>query len=765
MTPDKIVWIIGPPKLRSERFRREVLEPAALLQQAGLKVGIYADLGRLERDLTSIGVLIVSRPIDRSLSTIMRAALEAGVKVFLCSQTDWFGMARSHASPVNEFIENGALRLSGILVYGDTQIDRYRRYGWHPTWFRTVPQTMPSPELRKIANEFANQLGLSSIATDNTPDPLFRRLRSLIRHRRQTHRSWFAAIHHFLFGTDDRVCSGTVLEGIMDPGFQGAFNSSLPLLLWDEQSEGPEQSEGMMRLVGVASLLEEAFEARPFTLGILGSSRKRWYLLDRAFRFNSIYVRASDWKRRRLSQKAKLILQPYECEARDIQFGLRVVCETSSKKRHVLELEVPAVHHPDRAAMLGRLKKVFFERIITNDTKPAKPHFEDAGFESNEPGSVAEEWKNALGGQHSQNAQSDQLVPVHEKLLVTINLVQDIPIALHALDIAASRNLDVSVIVGSQAVENGLQALQELATRSIGCRYMEAKEDDLSDPRWLEGATMLFCPSESSAISHALTHELTSTANRYGVRTFTVQNGFEQAGLTIEDPDVGESRFNSSRIFTWQHSALLPSFIPSEVRARCRGVGRFIPSASIHRVCSLQHEFDVGIFENLHWGRYNQDYRRLFIERCCQLARDFPDRRFILQPHPAGRWAERLSVNGKFPKNLRLAAHDQTGNRFERTAALLASIPKVISSPSTILVDAAEAGCGVAVVAHGQIETSNYEPLTCLRTYDEWAEFVNIDLSLETQKINQDFLSRIRLPERADDAIFDEMLRRNEPAS
>ncbi len=756
-----VAWIVDEVRAGNARFRKDVLEPSTLLTQLGWQVSVFADLDALNARITTVQVLIVARPMNQSLSALLKSAIEDGVKVFFCGRTDWFGFSRPRSSPILEFFTNSP-PAAGILISSAQDEQTYGSFGWNSKLFKRVPRALPSRTLTAQSDSFTAQVMAKSNKNDGIrPARLIRRLRTLIGHRHQIDRDWSLMIHHVLFGTDDRNCVGGWLEGALDPGVWRSQRSGTPVILWDEEQVGPERSAGLLKLVALAPVLERVYSRTPFTLVVLGASRRRWQLLNRAFAFDSVYIRGSDWKRRSVSKRASLILQPSIPRSRSSTLAVRAIFKPPKASQKNLEFEWNPELMRQKPGSMEDFEQLVFQAIESRE----KSENVEAGCRDNAELVPSEltglQWSNVLWGAVVGHPPSPVEVANPERLLVTINLIQDVPIALQVIDLAVSKNVGVSVLVGSQAVDNGSLILRDLAERAVPIRFIDLDQDNLTDPRWLENATILFCPSESSAVSHNLTHQLSSTANEYGVRTFTIQNGFEQAGLTFQDPDVGVCKFNSKTIFTWQKRSSLPHFISDDVRARCVGVGRLVPQAArryTKLTAPIIDHFDVAIFENLHWGRYDQAYRDAFLEWCSRIALDFPSYRVLLQPHPAGRWTDRHRSDQPFPENLTVTKYQGRAYDFEQTAAVLASVTRVISSPSTILVDAAEAGCAVAVAVHGAEENSDYSPIRNLRNYEDWKAFLSADISEHFAVANHDFLDRVRMSGQPDDLVFEIML-------
>lgn len=241
----------------------------------------------------------------------------------------------------------------------------------------------------------------------------------------------------------------------------------------------------------------------------------------------------------------------------------------------------------------------------------------------------------------------------------------------------------------------------------------------------LRNYDVLLTGTESSIPSHALGHRLTQRANLLGLETATIQQGLENVGLTYFDEKHDTSvRFASKMVFIWGKRELLPKETPLETRRKCLPVG--FPKSPCDE--SGPRDNVVSIFENLHWHRYNNTYRKGFFEDLTALAEHFPDMRFILKPHPKGLWAVKNPCPCKIPSNLLIAGREESGEPFSSLSSreLLCRSQKVISTPSTVALDAALMDRDVAVYG-GAIDVDYYRELEILRTADDWIRFVSGD--------------------------------------
>lgn len=172
----------------------------------------------------------------------------------------------------------------------------------------------------------------------------------------------------------------------------------------------------------------------------------------------------------------------------------------------------------------------------------------------------------------------------------------------------------------------------------------------------------------------------------------------------------------------------------------------------------------VGVFENLHWHRYSDEYRKFFIDGVQRVVAAFPEVTFLIKPHHAGLWLTNMHTGLK-PNAPNLIIADPQSPDWEPFTAsqLLGHLHAVITTPSTVAVDAARIGLPTAVVAHA-LRLDNYAPLFSICAEDAWLDFV---------RAVKDATSRFRLIESsrkfvrdvlvADDAakcIVDDMINR-----
>jgi hypothetical protein len=98
---------------------------------------------------------------------------------------------------------------------------------------------------------------------------------------------------------------------------------------------------------------------------------------------------------------------------------------------------------------------------------------------------------------------------------------------------------------------------------------------------------------------------------------------------------------------------------------------------------------------------------------------------FLVKPHHAGQYlAKSWHLLKGAPPNVVLA--DPASPLWEplTASAIIGSADAVITTPSTVALDAARAGCPVAVTRYG-LRLSLYEPLPLLECAEDWLAFLD----------------------------------------
>jgi hypothetical protein len=322
-------------------------------------------------------------------------------------------------------------------------------------------------------------------------------------------------------------------------------------------------------------------------------------------------------------------------------------------------------------------------------------------------------------------------VPPRHTLLFHLQLVTDFDLLVPLLVEARRRpGVDARLVVDSTLLAKVPQLKEQLLRR--GLMWYTASLEDFQRARLtlLDGISALITATESSARPHAAAHALTAAAKGRGIPTFTLQHGFENVGLTWFDHvhTPANTQFLSDAILTWGPTSLLDERADPSTRARCLPVGCFkelLPARGRLQRPSGRERF-VAVLENLHWHRFDDAYRERFLADLAAAARVQPDTTWFVRPHPAGAFLT-SRFRGELPRapNLVIADPNSPEWRQWQGPELFAIADLVITTPSTVALDAARCGTPVAVVGYGQ-DLTRYAPLPVITSADDWTRFADV---------------------------------------
>jgi hypothetical protein len=340
--------------------------------------------------------------------------------------------------------------------------------------------------------------------------------------------------------------------------------------------------------------------------------------------------------------------------------------------------------------------------------------------------------------------------PARPRLLVLVDLVQDIDVVLPvllAIRDSGSFRLDVAVSRWLERESPRTGAL--LQRQGFSFRWLRRSRIIAGVEPSLRGVSAVLTASESSHPAHAAGHALALAARAKGVPSYTLQHGLENIGLTGVEARAGG--FASDVVFCWFPPEGTAPDLPPETRARLDHVGRPAPPGGW--IAPEPPVFDLAVYENLHWDRYGEADREAFLAGLRAVAAR-PELRIVLRPHPAGAWGERLGLEFAYFANMTLVG----GAEARRSLGNLTQSPglaaRVITTPSTIALDAALAGRPVALAADGG---SLYRPLKVLASPPDWVEFACSDKPMSGAI--EDFKHRVLVEGDAADRIVRRMSR------
>lgn len=331
------------------------------------------------------------------------------------------------------------------------------------------------------------------------------------------------------------------------------------------------------------------------------------------------------------------------------------------------------------------------------------------------------------------------------RVLVLLDLIQDLDPLLPLIDaLRAKPQVVLTVAVSSWLHGRSPRVIEELGSRDLPFQLHERSRLIEGSSLSLDGVDAVLVAAESSLAAHARAHATVQQARRASVPTFTVQHGVENVGL---HPVLGDedATIAADHMFVWFPWERTPSTTPAALRPRLRHVGRPKPAPmDLADLAGAFAAFDrlVAVFENLHWNLYTPAWRARFLADCTDFAFAHPSRAVILKPHHAGLWSvKNRHLIPQWPPNLIVA--DPTDPFWEpyTAAALVELADAVITTPSTVALDAAQGATPVAVAAYG-LDLPFYLPLPLLHRLEDWTAFLDQAGTVEDAGRRAAFMTR-----------------------
>jgi hypothetical protein len=313
---------------------------------------------------------------------------------------------------------------------------------------------------------------------------------------------------------------------------------------------------------------------------------------------------------------------------------------------------------------------------------------------------------------------------LRKRVLALIDLPQDVEVMWPLLTgglADARRGWDLKIRVSRWLATDHPEAVARLKQTKLPFRLVRRRDVIEGRAPGLKGVDAVLTASESSHPAHAAGHALALRAGAEGVRSYTLQHGLENVGLGVGEP--GE--LASEVFFCWLPAAMTATAAEA-IRAKLAHVGR--PRRGPDTPIPVRHA--VGVFENLHAERYTDADRNAFAQGFAALASAGAP--VLLRPHPAGRWSRGLDLSRWPNVTLDTAGPGQ---------AAVMSAARIITTPSTVVLDAAQAGRPVALAGDGG---ETYRPFPVLRSPEDWPAFAAAADDQAAQR--EAFLGRVLVP-------------------
>lgn len=520
------------------------------------------------------------------------------------------------------------------------------------------------------------------------------------------------------------------IERCVDPSVNSASDTGIEnqkIVVWFGNHGAPYAQFGMLDLLLIKDPLEKAAKEIPFTLVVISNNRKKYLESINKFNINTEYV---EWSPENLDyylSKASLVVIPNSLD----NFS---ICKSANRSVTSLLRGVPVVATKTPALNIFESGGIYFndfysgvllylsdESVGSRDILYAKQIIEDA-FSSRK---ISEYWASVLQGITFKPTNSIQ----HVELIFGIGLIQDVDNLMPLIEKSITMGHSILVYCSSSLCANSPRVLNELVSRNIP--IMIVSEEALSSDYFSLPSSLkaLITAVESNLGPHSFTKALTERVNKAGLKTATLQHGFENIGLTYDDEfqAIHKIKFYSKYIYIWGPMTSLHPNVTQKNKKRCISVGcvkpKFVSNTNIQALIGRERPI-IGIFENLHWLRYSDDYREFFINSIQKLAQYYPEFDFLIKPHNAGLWITNR-FQGKLLALDNLIVIDPQSPKWDAFTApvIINGCNAVITTPSTVALDSARMGIPTAVVAH-KLDLLNYTPLPLLKSLQDFYEFI-----------------------------------------
>ncbi len=533
-------------------------------------------------------------------------------------------------------------------------------------------------------------------------------------------------------------------------------------IVWFGHHGGDHADFGMLDLLSIRELLERLASEFPLELVVISNNLKKFNKHISQIAIPSRYIEWSNESMADHLRHADVVVIPSSLD----DFS---ICKSTNRTVLALSHGIPVVATATPA--LESLRKCIevddFEgglRRYLTDADHVKRHVQE-GQECIEQlygqQSIGQLWKSVIGDAIKiREKVSDFASP---ELIIAIHLPQDIDLAKPIMEAAQQRGLRCVIWTSHAAVQRWPQLLKWIQSLDLGWNIFPVDLKGFDKSMFPDTVYALVTVTETNSNPHRFTHQLTKLANSAGIYTATMQHGYENIGLSYSDElqDIKHIKFAAHQIFTWGHLETLHPDIPLKTKMKCIPVGR--PKADVVEQASI-NDWDwngrpvIGIFENLHWHRYSDEYREFFLSGVSHVAKAFPDVVFLIKSHNAGMWLT-SRYEGKLPEMNNLILIDPKDPQWSSITApqLFGHLVGVITTPSTVALDAACMKMPIAVVSQ-EIDLENYKPLPLIHSMEDWSNFVSQALDISERECLQEklqqFIKRVLIPGNAAEDII-----------
>ena len=548
----------------------------------------------------------------------------------------------------------------------------------------------------------------------------------------------------------------------------GKMSDNRKTILWFGNHGATHAAFGMLDILLVREALETLAAEMPIELLVVSNHADKFAKHIRPLAIPTRYVEWNGSDMEQHLRKADVVIVPNSLDAFSI-------CKSSNRTVLSLSQGTPVVATATPALMelrtcielddfVGGLRRYLTDPVrARNHVERAQDLIEKLyGRET-----IAKLWTNVLKTAISNTKQNEP--GSQPELIVAMHLPQDIDLARPLLAAAEQQGLRCEIWSNIAAFRRWPQLATWVRESDYNWSIFPDDLHGFDASIFPPSVRALLSITETTLNPHRFAHRLTKLANMAKIFTATIQHGFENVGLTYSDEvqDIQTVLFASRRIYTWGHQETLHEKIPAQTKSKCYPVGCPKPAkVPAHTIPGWAAEETpvIGIFENLHWHRYPEEYREFFMDSVRALAEAFPNIDFIVKPHNAGMWLT-TRYGGPPPELENLIIADPQSPEWTGCTApnLFGHLQAVITTPSTVALDAARCGLPTAIVAH-TLDLKNYLPLDQIRSPDDWKDFVcnAMDASRRSGLIahSSSYVDRVLIPGDAALRIINDLMHR-----
>lgn len=545
----------------------------------------------------------------------------------------------------------------------------------------------------------------------------------------------------FRFSSNEIFHSGNPIK-------RSALIPSARRILWFGNHGAKYAQFGILDLLPLRNAIEKVNKEIPVELIVVSNNREKFIKYISRFDCTTRYIEWSADAVDAILKIADVVIVP---NSKD-DFS---ICKSSNRTVMSINAGVPVV--ADMTPSLEELEKAiycddFYEGIkscLVNVKEARKKVALGKEIIKHKYGkdAIAGAFQNAFGN----FSQKDMLKVPENPVLILLNLIQDLELAKPIISKLEGLRSPFVVWISFSLARKAPAILSYLREKNI-LYFCLPDEVALLKPGLfqVEKVRSLVTFAETNLGPHTFTHSLTKCANEANIPTFTIQHGYENVGLTYSDEvhNIQKISIAAKNILIWgEISTLHPEASPSIIQ-RITSIGCPKEVGVFSSQVTPLDEIDsrvIGIFENLHWHRYSENYREQFLKSVKLCADKYPDIIFFIKPHPAGMWLT-SRFKGSVPTAENIIIADPLSPSWDKYSIndFWKKMSAVISTPSTVILDAVREGLPTLVCGF-DLQLENYSPLFIAKSTQEWFQFIDQlqDGNIQSLKeANQQFLNR-----------------------